>query len=157
VGRHRTAVRCAQRARRLHHRAHRGDRAQPLPPRKPRIQSRRCGSGEDQVRTGRREGTNARRRRRSVGGAGEAGLNIYSSIPGGEVVVPSVRSRGAGVFVVLALLALPAYHPLYPQSGPRTTATPQKLDEDYTSRIKKATPDPRIITELVDHMPASAT
>jgi hypothetical protein len=43
------------------------------------------------------------------------------------------------------------------QSGPRTTATPQKLDEDYTARIKKATPDARISTELVDHMPVSAT
>ena len=41
--------------------------------------------------------------------------------------------------------------------GPRTTATPQKLDEEYTARIKKATPDPRIITELVDHMTITPT
>ncbi|HEX9367639.1 MAG TPA: M14 family zinc carboxypeptidase [Vicinamibacterales bacterium] len=46
---------------------------------------------------------------------------------------------------------------VHAQSGPRTTATPQKLDEDYGARIKKATPDARILTELVDHMPASAT
>jgi zinc carboxypeptidase len=46
---------------------------------------------------------------------------------------------------------------VHAQSGPRTTATPQKLDDDYTARIKKATPDARISTELVDHMPASAT
>jgi hypothetical protein len=32
----------------------------------------------------------------------------------------------------------------------------QKLDADYTARIKAATADPRILTELVDHMPASA-
>jgi hypothetical protein len=31
----------------------------------------------------------------------------------------------------------------------------QKLDADYTARIKAATADPRISTELVDHMPAS--
>ena len=31
----------------------------------------------------------------------------------------------------------------------------QKLDADYTAKIKAATPDPRILTELVDHMPAS--
>src|SRR5206468_3210722 len=32
---------------------------------------------------------------------------------------------------------------------------PQKLDADYTAKIKAATADPRILTELVDHMPAS--
>ena len=31
----------------------------------------------------------------------------------------------------------------------------QKLDADYTAKIKAATADPRILTELVDHMPAS--
>jgi hypothetical protein len=31
----------------------------------------------------------------------------------------------------------------------------QRLDADYTARIKAATADPRILTELVDHMPAS--
>ena len=31
----------------------------------------------------------------------------------------------------------------------------QKLDIDYTAKIKAATADPRILTELVDHMPAS--
>src|SRR6476646_9057318 len=31
----------------------------------------------------------------------------------------------------------------------------QKLDADYTARIKAATADPRILTELVDHLPAS--
>jgi hypothetical protein len=39
---------------------------------------------------------------------------------------------------------------------PKTAASSaQKLDADYTARIKSATADPRIITELVDHMPAS--
>ena len=39
------------------------------------------------------------------------------------------------------------------QSKPAAPA--QKLDADYTARIKAATADPRILTELVDHMPAS--
>ncbi len=40
------------------------------------------------------------------------------------------------------------------QSKPAAPAA-QKLDADYTARIKAATADPRILTELVDHMPAS--
>src|SRR5215510_4350050 len=34
-------------------------------------------------------------------------------------------------------------------------AAAQRLDADYTAKIKAATADPRILTELVDHMPAS--
>src|SRR3954471_11737557 len=38
----------------------------------------------------------------------------------------------------------------------KTSAPPaQKIDADYTAKIKAATADPRILTELVDHMPAS--
>ena len=33
----------------------------------------------------------------------------------------------------------------------------QKVDEEYTAKIKEYTRDPRILTELVDHLPASAT
>ena len=72
----------------------------------------------------------------------------------------SIRPRAKRAALVLAVLALMVYRlagHVHAQAGPRITATPQKLDEDYTARIKKATPDPRIITELVDHMPASAT
>ncbi|HZT78266.1 MAG TPA: M14 family zinc carboxypeptidase [Vicinamibacterales bacterium] len=36
-------------------------------------------------------------------------------------------------------------------------ATPQKQDEEYTKLIRQYLQDPRITTELVDHMPASAT
>ena len=36
-------------------------------------------------------------------------------------------------------------------------AAPQKIDAEYTAKIKEYTQDPRVITELVDHMPASAT
>ena len=71
----------------------------------------------------------------------------------------SIRPRAQRAAVILAVLALVAYRfatHLHAQAGPRTTATPQKLDEDYGARIKKATPDTRILTELVDHMPLSA-
>ena len=37
------------------------------------------------------------------------------------------------------------------------TAAPQKIDEEYTKLIKEYLQDPRITTELVDHMPASDT
>ncbi len=33
----------------------------------------------------------------------------------------------------------------------------QKIDEAYTAKIKEHTTDPRVITELVDHLPASDT
>jgi hypothetical protein len=43
---------------------------------------------------------------------------------------------------------------IFAQSKPAAAAA-QKLDADYTAKIKAATADPRILTELVDHMPAS--
>jgi hypothetical protein len=36
-------------------------------------------------------------------------------------------------------------------------AQPQKIDAEYTAKIKEYTQDTRILTELVDHLPASAT
>src|SRR4051812_26262408 len=62
-----------------------------------------------------------------------------------------MRIKGFTCALLIALAA-PAF-----AQGPRMTATPQKLDEEYTARIKKATSDPRILTELVDHMPVSAS
>ena len=38
-----------------------------------------------------------------------------------------------------------------------TAATTQKIDVEYTAKIKEYLQDPRITTELVDHLPASAT
>ncbi|RPH32269.1 MAG: hypothetical protein EHM90_06815, partial [Chloroflexi bacterium] len=43
-----------------------------------------------------------------------------------------------------------------PQSK-ATAAAAQKVDAEYTAKIKEYTQDPRILTELVDHLPASAT
>src|SRR5215212_10343349 len=47
-------------------------------------------------------------------------------------------------------------------SGPGPSAQPkapakQKVDEAYTAKIKEYLSDPRITTELVDHLPASDT
>ncbi len=44
-------------------------------------------------------------------------------------------------------------------AAPSTAAAtqPQKIDEEYTKLIKEYLQDPRITTELVDHMPASDT
>jgi hypothetical protein len=40
---------------------------------------------------------------------------------------------------------------------PRNKAAAQPVDQEYTAKIKEYTQDPRILTELVDHLPASAT
>jgi hypothetical protein len=50
---------------------------------------------------------------------------------------------------ILALLALAATSAI--------AQVPQKQDEEYTKLIKQFSRDPRFLTELVDHLPASAT
>jgi hypothetical protein len=42
-------------------------------------------------------------------------------------------------------------------ANPAAASAPQKLDEEYTKLIHEYLQDPRITTELVDHMPASDT
>ena len=63
---------------------------------------------------------------------------------------PFLRLSAAFVFIVALGAARPAG-----QSKP--AAKPQKIDEEYTAKIKEYTADPRIMTELVDHLPASET
>src|SRR5215813_1446075 len=41
--------------------------------------------------------------------------------------------------------------------APAAADAPQKMDDEYTRLIKQYLQDPRITTELVDHMPASDT
>src|SRR6476659_5286339 len=70
-------------------------------------------------------------------------------------------SRGRSVAGVMTALvfgatALTAYQakpavPTAPAKAPASTG--QKIDADYTKRIIDNTPDKRILTELVDHMP----
>ncbi len=53
-----------------------------------------------------------------------------------------------------AALALALAAPSFAQPA---KAPAQKIDAAYTAKIKEYTRDPRVITELVDHLPASAT
>jgi len=68
----------------------------------------------------------------------------------------SVRSSSVRVIgsVILAL-SLGAALPVGQRA--RQAAKPQRVDDEYTKLIKQYTQDPRISTELVDHMPASDT
>jgi hypothetical protein len=72
----------------------------------------------------------------------------------------SVRCRRLRLACALALAAALAgpgsAHPTA-QGSRRGAAATQKLDADYTAKIKAATADPRVLTELVDHLPASDT
>ena len=61
--------------------------------------------------------------------------------------------RLIGALIVAAAMAGAGSAGIFAQSKAAPAA--QKLDADYTARIKAATADPRIITELVDHLPAS--
>ena len=65
------------------------------------------------------------------------------------------RSRiAAGAAVALMLGFAMASRPA---AQARQAAPRQKLDADYTAKIKEYLQDPRITTELVDHLPASDT
>src|SRR3954467_6624340 len=57
------------------------------------------------------------------------------------------------LFFLFALVALP----LASMSAQPSKSAPQKIDEEYTRLIKQYLQDPRISTELVDHLPASDT
>jgi hypothetical protein len=62
--------------------------------------------------------------------------------------------RGFALACALLIIAMPASRPSA-QSRPSTSK--QKIDEEYTAKIREALSDPRISTELVDHLPASDT
>ncbi|MGE5815177.1 MAG: M14 family zinc carboxypeptidase, partial [Acidobacteriota bacterium] len=63
------------------------------------------------------------------------------------------RARGAILVAVVFLFAGSAASPAQ-QAG---STSRQKIDEAYSKRIREVTTDPRVITELVDHVPASDT
>ena len=71
----------------------------------------------------------------------------------------SLRFALGSTLLALALVSGPAFgqakkaKPAPPPAAP----APQKIDEEYTKLIKEYLQDPRITTELVDHMPASDT
>ena len=69
-----------------------------------------------------------------------------------------IRSaRFGGALLALFLATGPIASGQAKKEKPATPAAPvpQKIDEEYTKLIKEYLQDPRITTELVDHMPAS--
>jgi hypothetical protein len=74
-----------------------------------------------------------------------------------EVLMTRLRTHLAGFVLALVVLALaaPGGHPSAQSRA--ATAKAQKIDAEYTAKIKEHLQDPRISTELVDHLPASDT
>src|SRR6185503_14487622 len=73
-----------------------------------------------------------------------------------NVVARTLGRQGCAFLAAVALVAIAGSIPLGAQKA-ASPAAAQKLDEEYTRLIKEYTADPRISTELVDHMPVSAT
>jgi hypothetical protein len=67
------------------------------------------------------------------------------------------RSAVAGSALVAAALVWSQTKPTVAQSTTPTPEANQTIDEDYTKIIRQSLQDPRITTELVDHLPASDT
>lgn len=63
-------------------------------------------------------------------------------------LIPSRTVPCAAVLVLAGFLAAPS------AAAPQKPAA-QKVDAEYTAKIKEYTQDPRVITEVVDHVPAS--
>jgi len=74
-----------------------------------------------------------------------------------------MRFHLVAAFAIATTIAVAGGGPIAAQSSSAReksaskTAAAQKQDEQYTKLIKQYLQDPRITTELVDHMPASAT
>jgi zinc carboxypeptidase len=63
----------------------------------------------------------------------------------------------AGATVALMLAAVMASSPAAQSRQAAASKPQQRIDADYTAKIKEYLQDPRITTELVDHLPASDT
>ena len=66
-------------------------------------------------------------------------------------MVGGMQRWRAALAVAMVTVALPA------AGQGAVGAAAQQIDEAYTAKIKEFLQDPRITTELVDHLPASAT
>lgn len=69
---------------------------------------------------------------------------------------PRITRTAAGL-AALALFVTAGITTEAQQAPARKAAPAQKIDAEYTAKIKEALQDPRITTELVDHLPASDT
>ena len=68
-----------------------------------------------------------------------------------------MHSRIPALTTLLALTLVPVLQAQKPVSPKLASGGGQKIDEEYTRTIKQNLQDPRITTELVDHLPASDT
>src|SRR5882672_1230385 len=74
-----------------------------------------------------------------------------------------MKTRIAALGAVLAMalgsgyLAIPVAAQTKTAKPAAAPKPPQKIDDEYTRLIKQSLQDPRITTELVDHLPASDT
>ena len=76
---------------------------------------------------------------------------------GGDMSKHVVRRTFAAVVVSGAAIAITLEFGGLVRPPAATAAAPaQKMDEEYTKKIVENTPDKRILTELVDHMPLPA-
>ena len=66
-------------------------------------------------------------------------------------------NRRSGLAIAIACAIMLAAADTRPAAQARQAAAKQKLDAEYTAKIKEYLSDPRITTELVDHLPASDT
>ena len=67
------------------------------------------------------------------------------------------RQPFKGMILACFALALIWGAQAFSAGRPQAQAQAQTLDDEYTKRILASTPDKRILTELVDHLPLSAT
>src|SRR5262245_3708306 len=68
---------------------------------------------------------------------------------------PERQAARALLTATVALSLAPAA--ILAQARPAATQAKQAIDQEYTAKIKEYLQDPRITTELVDHLPASST
>src|SRR4051794_21514795 len=80
----------------------------------------------------------------------------FREFPGTPVSAQGERMSRSTGFMRRWSLAVVAAGALSQASTVHAQST-QKMDQEYTSQIKKYLSDPRISTELVDHLPASST
>jgi hypothetical protein len=66
-------------------------------------------------------------------------------------------SRCLRFVLVCAVLSMLGAGSTPSAQAPQPASKPQKIDAEYTAKIKEYLQDPRISTELVDHLPASDT
>src|SRR5215210_465738 len=77
-------------------------------------------------------------------------------LPGGSMTrLRFLLSPSLALGLVFVAAAAPGSRPSAQSRG--ATVAKQKVDEAYTAKIKEYLQDPRISTELVDHLPASGT